>query len=1507
MRKNILIACLLILSFNSYLVAQKKVVLPSDSVKFVKSLERYMSKTKDKSKVKKVMKPFSKLWNDETFSHQKRLNVYKQTNAIIKRRGRAYPHIELYLKTIMAIEEHAVSSENYELWCDYFSLFLEQRKFSTHKLKRMLENSYHLFSENAIYKNTMMSWKLDQADYVFSLENEQLKVSFKDCDLKCFSKKDSITIHNTGGYYFFNQLNFTGSKGWVLWERLGLPKETISAKLNHYNLNLKKTNFSIDTVEFINTNFFQKPILGSLYHKVTKIRKKENSSYPQFKSFTDRFEIKNIFPKVDYSGGFFMKGAKFLGAGSKQTPARLLFHYKDTLTLEANSRLFIFQKKQIVSPNTVVKIYLDQDSIYHPGLLFTFDIPNEKIDLQRNKKGVGRSPYSNTYHNLDMKIARISWNMKKPKLELYTDINQSYGYLESFNYYSEDDYMDLQKTDFENPLLTIKHFVKANGGGTSFYADEFANFMRMSMPQTHKFLLNLALKGYLSYDLDIDHIVVKKKLFHYLTSSVGRKDYDIITFFSNKVDKNGEISLLSKKMKMNGVYKIFLSDSQDVVVYPRNGNVIIDKDRDFSFDGRVDAGLFTFYGKNYHFSYKNFKIKLNNVERLQMYIRDPNRLDEKGNPRLLAVKTNLSNLKGDLLIDKPFNKSGVKKSPEYPIFNSEKESYAYYEHPNIQNGAYDKSRFYFQVYPYTFDSLDTYEPRDLRFKGYFNSADILPGFEGEIGLRPDLSLGLYREFKQDEPLYKGKGQFKGIIDLSNKGLLAEGSFDYLQSTTHSSDIVMLPDALRAKAEQFVNDQTDGVVEYPLVEGTASLVNWYPYQDNLTNQTQEKPLKIYDNKTSLEGLISLRPNGMKGAGKVDLTTAEMTSKEYVFKAHTFDADTVKFNLKSKTSNNVDFITDNVNAHIDYTERKGEFKSNGEASFVNFPANQYICYMDQFAWYMDEESVEISSSGKAIKKVIDNDDLGPLEEDNVELSGPQFVSIHPKQDSLNFVSLQALYNNKTKKITAQKVASIRVADAIIYPSDSTIVIGEEAYMHPLKESKILANTVTKYHTIKDASVKIKGRKSYFASGAYEYVMRNGKKENIFFESISVDSTMQTVGKGNIKLTDDFTLSSNFAYNGKVNLYANQEFLNFKGYAKMQHDCERTPMSWFNFESEINPKEILIPIQAPLHNMNDQKLHSSFMIANDSNQVYPAFLSPHKKYSDVEMLPTEGYLMFDSLENKYVISNKDKLEETSLPGNYLSIHKSICNVFGEGKINIGADFGRFEIESAGEIHQNTQGSSTILNVMMFLKFHFNNKCLNIMAKDLEKSTEGVEWSDAYFKGITELVGREKAEPYINNVSLGSRKKYPKKLLKGILLSEINLSWDKATHSFNSKGLIGIGNILNKQVDKSVYGRIQIVKRRRGNHFYMYLEVDADNWYFFHMSNNVLKTCSSNKEYNTIIKELKSNDRRLKSEKGLKPYSYFLAPEVMKNKFLKQFEKEEDNEDEDKNVEKNTEEEHF
>jgi hypothetical protein len=73
---------------------------------------------------------------------------------------------------------------------------------------------------------------------------------------------------------------------------------------------------------------------------------------------------------------------------------------------------------------------------------------------------------------------------------------------------------------------------------------------------------------------------------------------------------NATINLLNFDIRMRGVSQVQLSDSQNVFIVPHEQELILHKNRNFSFDGRVHAGRLDFYGSSFEFGYDDFKLEL---------------------------------------------------------------------------------------------------------------------------------------------------------------------------------------------------------------------------------------------------------------------------------------------------------------------------------------------------------------------------------------------------------------------------------------------------------------------------------------------------------------------------------------------------------------------------------------------------------------------------------------------------------------------------------------------------------------------------------------------------------------------------------------------------------------------------------------------------------------------------------------------------------------------------------
>jgi len=594
----------------------------------------------------------------------------------------------------------------------------------------------------------------------------------------------------------------------------------------------------------------------------------------------------------------------------------------------------------------------------------------------------------------------------------------------------------------------------------------------------------------------------------------------------------------------------------------------------------------------------------------------------------------------------------------------------------------------------------------------------------------------------------------------------------------------------------------------------------------------------------------------------------------------DADTSRFELDTPPDENAKqiakgkedplaFKTQNVNAHVDFSSevRKGQFKSNGAESFVEFPANQYICYMDIFNWYMDNGDIELESS-KRQELVIDSD---------LDLTGSNFWSVHPDQDSLNFMSSKAKYNIKKKQIICSEVPYVGVADAKIEPDSGYVIIEKKAHMKKFENATIIANALTQYHKIFNAEVEISSRKEYLASGDYNYVDANKNSHLIHFSKIAPDTAYQTYAKGEIEESEGFKLSPQFDYKGAVELLASQQNLVYTGFLKIAHSCGTITREWVSFSEEVVPDEIYIPLGDTIVNDKGDPVVAGLLIDPDTTDfINRIFLSEKRKRSIPEIVTASGYLFYDKADYKYKISNKEKLIERSIPGNYVDFNTKDCAMHGEGKLSFGCDFGVMKATPVGTVDYTTAGKSTTMNTSVLLDFFINENAMKKMAElingkpDLDPFDPDPTKS-VYEMALKELTGEETAEKMISDLTIeGAIKKMPKELEVPLFLSDVKFEWDSGEEAFMAKGKIGISNIGKEQVFKYVDGIVIIKKRRNGDKFKLYLQVDEKTWYYFSYQNELMRVKSSDDGFNSIISATKED--KTKTKEGKNKYQYIL-----------------------------------
>jgi len=1479
---------LLILFTTSVLFSDAQTIkkFTPDSVKFLDEMTLFLENVR-KKEGKDFIDDFTAAWYGGKFSERKRQGIYKTCNFMLKKKMRAFPDFKSYLFAQMSFVKSDQSEDSFDAWQESIEKLIssgKKKKFSDY-----LEFCNHLFTENAVYKSASTTWQSSNSNYQFSFDKEP-KVTFPSLDLRCYAKKDSAVIYSTNGTYYPNQKKWIGKGGKVNWMRAGFPEYEVYAILKGYSIACKSATYTADSVVFHNSLYFDKPLLGKLTEKVLANVTPEKATYPRFSSYNKRLRIDDIVKNVDYDGGFSQHGYKFIGSGSEDEDARLIFKREDKPFLIASSKSFVIRTEKITSGTASIVIYLEHetkdgvvvDSISHPGLNFKFLKDQRLLELVRTAEGVGQSPYFNTYHNIDMIFESLVWVIDDPKMDMkpMPGSTDKSAVFESSFLFKEYDFDKLQGMDDVHPLVRLKDCSKKMGQD-ELYIKEVCQCLRLSETQVSPMLLRFANKGFLYYDFDNNRIQIKEKLYHYISAKSEKEDYDVLRFSSDvQQGSNASLNLLNFDLNIDGVKKIFLSDSQNVVIFPKGRKIELKENRDFKFTGVVNAGRFQFFSKESDFEYDNFKINMPTVDSMRIWVVS-NKLDQYGKKKMVMVKTVVESIKSELFIDGPGNKSGLKDLAEYPILKSLKDSYVFYDRKSIQKGVYARDKFFFQLEPFVFDSLNDFKNEQLRFDGRFASADIFPEFNETLSLQPDYSLGFVRGTPESGyAVYGGKGQFFNDIKLSHKGLRGDGKFKYITSTTESNDFIFYPDSMNAIAQNYVIEEQMGAVEFPPVVAHDVFVHWRPYLDYMKVKKIEKPLVFYDGNSKLHGSITLQPKGLLGKGLFDFPGATLKADLIKFKFSEFDTDTADFNIKALDK--VDafaLITTNVKAHVDFKERKAECRSNGGGSVMEFPQNQYIAYMDKFTWYMDDDNIEFSADEKEQVGVQD-----------MQLEGSKFISIHPDQDSLSFYSPAALYDLKSYIIYAKEVRFINVADAMIYPDSGNVVLEKKAKMRTLKNARILANFITQYHNIYNASVNIFAKKNYIGSGDYDFVDENKRKQMIHFSNVAVDTAAQTYATGTILGDDNFTLSPNFEYKGKVSLTANNQYLTFSGHTRIAHNCVTISRNWLRFSSEVDPEDIYIPVDSVAFDENSNLLSTGVLLVTDSVHLYSTFLSKSRKASDPQVLPVKGYLFYDKSKREYQIANLEKLNEISLPGSYVSLNTNNCSLYGEGKMDFGVNLGQLKTTPVGNIHHDLVKNEIKLDLMILLDFYFTDNALDKMAKMMLEDEE-LDLADfdrpEYEKGLQELVGKETAGKLIADMTLyGSFKRFPSELNKSMFLTDVKMIWNPKTESYQSSGEIAIGNILKKQINKTVDGHIEIIKKRSGDILNIYLELDPENWYFFNYQRGLMQAISSDKEFNAAIIEVKPDKRKYKHQKGEAPYQFMFSNERKKRDFLRTFE---------------------
>ncbi|MGL4598873.1 MAG: hypothetical protein ACRCYO_15255, partial [Bacteroidia bacterium] len=929
-QKLLLLALLVLPQINMQAQVSPK-SFSEDNVKFIQEMSDFFE-SYDKKDGREFIEAFNKTyWVTNKVNEPMKQAMYKNCNLMLKKRLKPSPEFYAYINTIKAIIDFNIPLSMFNDWQVCFNKLGEgkvNKPFSD-----FIQTSEFLFSEGKFYKTASVEWRARGGSYAFVCDSAP-QIRYTNVTLIGLSKGDSSVIYNTSGVYYPTTGKWVGKGGRVDWQRCGIPSGDVYADLKAYTFQAKLIVFQADSVTFYNKKYFKdKPLLGKLTEKAVPDVTVKSANYPRFESYSSRYQIKGLYPNVDYEGGFSQVGPKFVGSGSKEEPALMIFKRNGKDFLRTESLSFVFTDQKVTSQNTHVKFSLDQDSIVHTTVDFKFFIDSNRVELYRPNEGASQAPYYNSFHQVDMYVEKIVWKTNESQIQMLTTPAISLGEADfpSSSYYRQYLYDKLQLMDAVHPLIKLRNYSRDNGNLKVFTVTDLSHYWKLGPDELRPRMVDLANQGFILFDVEKDLITYKDKIDTYIAARAGKKDYDNIDFQSKVKpgSPNATLNLLNYDLTLYGVTEITLSDSQNVTVFPAKDMLVLKKNRNFTFEGSILAGRFDYYGKLFSFDYETFKLTLSNVDSVRIWVDGP-KMDENNKPIPVKVRSVIENLNGELKIDDPMNKSGSRSKyfAQYPIFTSAKPSFVYYDSKQVQRGVYNRDKFYFKLDPFTIDSLDNFGNEGLVFAGVFQSAGIFPEIRDSLRLQPDYSLGFVRKAPPGGyPLYGGKAKFMNEMRLSNKGLRGDGQIDYITSTSISKDFVFFPDSLNGTAQTFdiKAQKISGKTEYPTVTNANVYIHWMPKKDYMQITNKDSAFTMFDKTATMKGTLTLSPKSLLGAGNLAFSNAEMDSKKMLFKNKVTDADTADFRLKALDLGGLAFSTNNVNAHVDFDKRQGDFKA------------------------------------------------------------------------------------------------------------------------------------------------------------------------------------------------------------------------------------------------------------------------------------------------------------------------------------------------------------------------------------------------------------------------------------------------------------------------------------------------------------------------------------------------------------------------------------------------------
>ena len=1488
MKKQLIAYCLLFFTY-SISSAQYPKEFPNDNAGFGKAYAEFVKSNCTRDDCKQMAEKFPQAITTGKASVYF-FKVKGITQSMLVKKASAYPAFYQLGTLLLTLDATKANPAAIEKNFDILQILIDRAKSGNIKeFTNYIDYLTNLYSKNALYYTNTNSWQTS-GDYTVEFKDDKPVFTFAATDLIGVSNADTLTLKNEKGRYYPLENLWVGTSGTITLQRSGFDPANNFVNFTNHQINFAKSDIVIDSAKFTFKPVLNEVLLGTYTDKLLQAKSQERL-YPKFRSYSNNVNFNTFGKEIKFSGGFQLEGTNIYGVGSDTVLPKISLAGKDgkELVRVTANRIQIKEFKDINVEDASLTIFLKDNTISHPYVNFSYASKTKDIKAYRDMKPLSKQPFTSEYHKMFFFADALAWNLDSTiiKFSMITLSGDKPAIFESFNYYQPNLENKYKGPSEQGPIDKIYRYYDS-GGDRFVDAQAIALDINPGAPfsATQTVFFKLVEDGYINYNPSTRIIEVKEKLVNQALASKGKQDYDFIKFASFKRNLNARLDIKTNVLEVYGVEEINMSTKSGVKFIPNNDTVRIDKNRVMRLGGKIQVGNFDFVAKNVEFDYDSYTFKMKNVDSMVIYVPETDKPDEKGQIKLIRSKTPLQNVTGILHIAEPNNKSGTNNNLKYPFFSSGDTAKVTYD-KGASGDKYNKDKFYYQVYPFELDSLNTINTENLQLDGQLISGGIFEPIKSGLKLQGDKSFGIdVNTGSKGYNLFGNKAKYTADLKLDASGLSGKGLFEFGPVKLYADTAFFFMDSVYAQLDsvRIIEDKTANL---PQTSINQSSFNWNIKRDSLViSEGKDEKFSMYNGTTELDGKLILNNKNLYGVGVLSWNQTKLQSDDITFKARKFEAKNGKLNLS--TDDGISLLASNdVNAKFDLDNKIADIELNKNDT-IPLESFKYVANPKFLHFDIAKNMLTLNAASKTAKFFLLSTDL--------------------TKDSLKFVTSEAELNLNDNSIHFAGINELRLADSKVIPDKGEIFIEQDGTVRTLKNAMIVFNADSAYHTVKDAEVNIIGRNDFSGTGNYYFKMNNGAVEKIPVAEVNVNnpyrgqpiyetkkgkkavegrdlSKIFTFAKTVIEEEANFKLDNKIYYKGKFDFDSKHKDIFLDGAVKV--DIANNTSDWIPNVQQLDPKKPSVSMDSILNQANN-KLFVGLMLDKTTPEFYSTILQDKRGFNDATIMNVKGSMIYSKTEPGTIVFGDESAFTSAYSHNScFKYNENTKAINANGEIGFGLRLDPCKVMTVGSFaftpsNQNLEVTADLAVKFMIQPVIASTIIDKFLVADETASFASFKRNKLIHRTLSVLT-KDSLESNRLIASLYSSDSMfiPVSLDYNMLLSGSKFYWDAQDASFKSAEKVTLAffgaDIIKRQYD----AYIELGYAYESDFVNIYLENKTGGWIFFKIKRGQMGIASSIPEVYNTITLLKPSDKTYREGKEV-TFEFMPADLGMRDNFV-------------------------